>query len=107
MRHRLSVLFAASGLLAILGLGPAEAQTFNSCSTGADGAFNPSANTTLTLPSNGVFNFTTVRRFCLLGAPYNYRFSASPTRSQCSRLKIQPSIRCAMSAAVKGRPPSS
>ena len=37
-----------------------SAQTFSSGSTGADGPFNPTSNTTLTLPSNGVFNFTTV-----------------------------------------------
>ena len=40
--------------------GPASAQTFNSGSTGADGALNPTTNTTLTLPPNGVFNFTTI-----------------------------------------------
>ena len=39
---------------------PALAQTFSSGSTGADGAFNPTGDTTLTLPPNGVFNFTTV-----------------------------------------------
>lgn len=38
----------------------AFAQTYHSGSTGADGAFAPTANTTLTLPPNGVFNFTTV-----------------------------------------------
>jgi hypothetical protein len=43
-----------------LGGGPAVAQTFNSGSTGADGAFSPTANTTLALPASGVFNFTTV-----------------------------------------------
>jgi len=40
--------------------GHAYAQTFNSGSTGADGAFSPTTNTTLTLPANGLFNFTTV-----------------------------------------------
>jgi hypothetical protein len=40
--------------------GPAVAQTFTSGSTGADGAFNPTATATLTLPPSGVFNFTTV-----------------------------------------------
>jgi hypothetical protein len=45
-----------------LGAGPASAQTFNSGSTGADGALNAplGATTTLTLPPSGVFNFTTV-----------------------------------------------
>ena len=38
---------------------PVKAQ-FSSGSTGADGAFNPVANTTLQIPENGVFNFTTI-----------------------------------------------
>ena len=33
---------------------------FNSGSTGADGAFNPTASTMLPMPANGIFNFTTV-----------------------------------------------
>ncbi len=37
-----------------------QAQTFNSGSTGADGAFAPSTNITLAVPANGIFNFTTV-----------------------------------------------
>jgi hypothetical protein len=40
--------------------GHALAQTFNSGSTGADGAFNPTTNSTLALPPNGIFNFTTI-----------------------------------------------
>jgi hypothetical protein len=44
-----------------LGVAHASAQTFNSGSTGADGAFTaPAGTTTLTLPPSGVFNFTTV-----------------------------------------------
>lgn len=43
-----------------LALLPAQTPTFVSGNTGADGAFNPTTNTTLTLPPNGVFNFTTV-----------------------------------------------
>lgn len=38
----------------------AFAQTFNSGSTGADGAFSPTSNTTLALPPDGMFNFTTI-----------------------------------------------
>jgi hypothetical protein len=38
---------------------PAQAQ-FSSGSTGADGAFNPTSNTTLQIPESGVFNFTTI-----------------------------------------------
>lgn len=50
------------GLVAlVVGAAPAFAQTFNSGSTGADGAFTPPAGvTTLTVPPSGVFNFTTV-----------------------------------------------
>lgn len=38
----------------------AYAGIFNSGSTGADGAFSPSADTELQLPDNGIFNFSTV-----------------------------------------------
>src|SRR5258706_10061922 len=36
------------------------ASAFVSGSTGADGAFNPAVNTTVTLPPSGIFNFTSV-----------------------------------------------
>ena len=39
---------------------PGVAQAFNSGSTGADGAFNPTVNTTVQLPPSGIFNFTSV-----------------------------------------------
>lgn len=38
----------------------ATAQTYNSGSTGLDGALAPTADTTLALPPSGIFNFTTV-----------------------------------------------
>jgi hypothetical protein len=38
----------------------ANAQTFSSGSTGADGALNITTNTTLPLPANGILNYTTV-----------------------------------------------
>ena len=38
----------------------APAAAFESGSTGADGAFNPTVNTTLDLPPSGIFNFTSV-----------------------------------------------
>lgn len=48
-------------LLTVCAVVPARAQcSFNSGSTGADGAFNPVTNQTVTLPASGVFNFTTV-----------------------------------------------
>lgn len=52
----------AIGLVMTLAAGvPASAQTFNSGSTGADGALNAAAGTTtLTVPPSGVFNFTTI-----------------------------------------------
>jgi len=46
--------------LLLLWSGTASAQTYSSGSTGADGPFAPTTNTTLTHPPNGVFNFTTV-----------------------------------------------
>lgn len=39
---------------------PGAASAFNSGSTGADGPFNPTVNTTLQLPASGIFNFTSV-----------------------------------------------
>ncbi|MFQ5804190.1 MAG: hypothetical protein ACE5JQ_14970 [Candidatus Methylomirabilales bacterium] len=56
-------LLSASFLLATPGLG--AAQTFTSGSTGADGPFNPTCTptpctVTVTLPPDGIFNFTTV-----------------------------------------------
>lgn len=47
-------------MLASLCFAPAWALAFNSGSTGADGAFNPTVNTVVQLPDSGVFNFTTV-----------------------------------------------
>src|SRR5512135_2438605 len=37
-----------------------QSEGFNSGSTGADGAFNPTANTVLQTPADGIFNFTTI-----------------------------------------------
>jgi hypothetical protein len=54
----LGLLFLAA--VAALGVSPVTAQTFSSGSTGADGAYSPASNTTLTLPASGIFNFTTI-----------------------------------------------
>tara|TARA_R110000850_G_scaffold259265_1_gene386072 strand:- start:7381 stop:8841 length:1461 start_codon:yes stop_codon:yes gene_type:complete len=53
MRHRI----LAFALVAAL---PHAAMAFDSGSTGSDGAFNPTVNTVLDLPEDGIFNFTTV-----------------------------------------------
>lgn len=39
---------------------PGAASAFNSGSTGVDGAFSPTVNTTVQLPPGGIFNFTSV-----------------------------------------------
>jgi len=44
----------------ILGVPCGAAWAFDSGSTGADGAFSPTVNTRLTLPPDGIFNFTNV-----------------------------------------------
>src|SRR5262245_17433813 len=44
----------------LLAMVPAAAFAFTSGSTGADGAFSPTVNTTVALPPNGIFNYTTV-----------------------------------------------
>ncbi|HET6974815.1 MAG TPA: hypothetical protein VFI24_00715 [Pyrinomonadaceae bacterium] len=53
-------LLRATVLLTLVCAAPAARAQFSSGSTGADGAFNPVANTTLQVPPSGVFNFTTV-----------------------------------------------
>src|SRR5690349_15755849 len=59
-RTPLPGLFALA-LVSLCAVAPLRAQcTFNSGSTGADGAFNPVTSQTVTLPASGVFNFTTV-----------------------------------------------
>jgi hypothetical protein len=50
----------ALGLLVLVSPAVAAAQTFSSGSTGADGAFAPSASVQLPIPADGVFNFTTI-----------------------------------------------
>ena len=59
-RNRLVSSLVVIIALVVLAGTPASAQTFNSGSTGADGPFSPTGNTTLTLPPSGVFNFTTI-----------------------------------------------
>lgn len=52
----LFVMFAAI----VLSSPPASGQTFNSGSTGSLGAFAPASNTVVTLPADGVLNYTTI-----------------------------------------------
>ena len=47
-------------LLGVIMTSAALAQPFDAGSTGADGALNVTSNTTLNLPTNGIFNFTTI-----------------------------------------------
>ena len=56
--EKLGITLAIGMILGLLS-GPATA-AFNSGSTGADGAFNPAANTQLQSPPSGIFNFTSV-----------------------------------------------
>lgn len=59
-RAPLPWLFALA-IVSLCAVAPLRAQcNFSSGSTGADGAFNPVTNQTVTLPASGVFNFTTV-----------------------------------------------
>ncbi len=58
---RPKALYVLSILLAfVLAISLPAYGAFDSGSTGADGAFNPGANTTLQVPDSGIFNFTTV-----------------------------------------------
>ncbi len=47
-------------LISLISAYASVAAGFNSGSTGADGAFNPTTNTELQVPADGIFNFTTV-----------------------------------------------
>jgi len=58
MSHQLKRLGRVTATVALALSGTALA--FNSGSTGADGAFNPSVSTQVQLPESGIFNFTTV-----------------------------------------------
>jgi len=53
----ISINFMAASLLLTLAT---NVFAFDSGSTGADGGFNPTSSQSVTLPANGVFNFTTV-----------------------------------------------
>ena len=58
MRKKEALVFA---IVFLTGIFSATAfAAFDSGSTGADGAFNPTSNTVLQIPDSGVFNFTTV-----------------------------------------------
>lgn len=65
-RHRLlksGRRFATLAFLLVMSCAAATVRAqnnFSSGSTGADGAFNPTANVTITVPDSGVFNYTTV-----------------------------------------------
>jgi hypothetical protein len=54
-----SRLATALGIM-LVGPGVVTAQTFSSGSTGADGAFAPTADVRLAVPTDGVFHFTTI-----------------------------------------------
>jgi len=79
---RLSVLLIALSIALTVGSAPALAQTFNSGSSGVDGALSPTTNTTLTLPSSGVLNFTTIN----IPAGVTVRFTRNATNSPITLL---------------------
>ena len=57
---RLAITMALAIILNCNGVMVLAQNTFNSGSTGADGAFAPTANQEVQIPESGVFNFTTV-----------------------------------------------
>ena len=59
-KHRQYSVLSVTLATLIMGLMPTVAWSFDSGSTGEDGDFSPSVDTTLDLPPDGVFNFTTV-----------------------------------------------
>jgi hypothetical protein len=54
------VILPALGTLVIVAVLSARSEAFSTGSTGALGAFSPTGNTTVTLPANGVLNYTTI-----------------------------------------------
>jgi hypothetical protein len=58
-------------------LAPFGARAFDSGSTGADGAFNPTVNTPVDLPPSGIFNYTSVT--IPAGVTVTYRRNATNT----------------------------
>lgn len=63
MTHRLSCyvsVLCLSLVLTVLARSPAWGQAFNSGSTGSLGAFAPASNMVVTLPADGVLNYTTI-----------------------------------------------
>jgi len=57
---RKSVFSIVSAVVLLIGSEDVWAQAFNSGSTGALGAFSPATNTVVTLPADGILNYTTV-----------------------------------------------
>lgn len=57
-QFKLAILSAL--VISLIQPGFTQAQTFNSGSTGAAGAFSPAASVVLEMPPDGVFNFTTI-----------------------------------------------
>jgi hypothetical protein len=60
MKTKLERIASLTVLLSLIATSAARAQPFDAGSTGADGALNVTSNTTLNLPPNGIFNFTTI-----------------------------------------------
>jgi hypothetical protein len=77
-----------------LGAVEALAQTFSSGSTGADGAFAPTASVVLAVPADGVFNFTTIT----IPAGVTVSFAAGPGRP-----RPPVSLRATGNVVIRGR----
>ena len=60
MKTKLAAITRLTILAGVITTSAALAQPFDAGSTGADGALNVTSNTTLNLPANGIFNFTTI-----------------------------------------------
>ena len=55
-----AVLLMLTAAMILMGMSVPAYSSFNSGSTGADGAFNPTTNTQVQLPTDGKLNYTTV-----------------------------------------------
>ncbi|QKT03784.1 hypothetical protein HUS23_08110 [Ectothiorhodospiraceae bacterium 2226] len=77
---------------------PLTASAFESGSTGADGAFNPTVNTRLALPPGGVFNFTNVN----IPADVTVTFEKNTTNTPVTWL-VAGDVNIAGTVSVSGR----
>ena len=91
---------AATLLLLAFAAATARAQnTFSSGSTGADGAFNPASNVTVTVPDSGVFNYTTYN----IPSGVTVTYERNPIADKPMTILVQGAVTIAGTINVEGK----